>query len=79
MEKHFEKALQYVRENHRWSEACEAYALEIINVYRCPIDSASDEIASEICDLMDEYGKDNDLPEDWWREFGDEDDIFFKL
>ena len=32
-----------------------------------------------ISDLMDEYGADNDLPEGWWLDEGDEDDIFMQL
>jgi len=79
MKEHFEKAIQYVRENASWSKACEEYALEIIGKYRCPIDQASSEIAEEIRDLMEEYGVANDLPDGWWYEFGDEDSVFFKL
>jgi len=52
MKEHFEKAIQYVRENASWSKACEEYALEIIGKYRCPIDQASSEIAEEIRDLI---------------------------
>ncbi len=74
----FEKALQYVRDNHEWSEACEAYALETVEKMRCPIDQASDEIENEICVLMDNFGYENDLPDDWWSDWS-VDDIFFKL
>lgn len=30
----------------------------------------------EICDQMEEYGDDNDLPEGWWLEDTDVDEIF---
>ena len=60
---HFEKAIQYVRENRTWSEAEEAVALERINSLRSSIGSASSEIAMSISDLMEEYGAENDLPE----------------
>lgn len=79
MDKEFEKAIQYVRENKSWSEAQDARALEIINQFRCGISQADDCISDEIHDLMEEYSQDNDLPEGWWYEFGDEDDIFFAL
>jgi hypothetical protein len=76
---HYEKAIEYVRENKSWSETCEQYALEIIGQFRYPIEQASDEIDSEITELMNDYGRMNNLPEDWWYEFGDTDDVFFKL
>ena len=76
---HYEKAIEYVRENKSWSEACEQYALEIIGEKRCPIQQASDEIDCAIVDLMNEYGEENNLPENWWWEFGNTDDVFFKI
>lgn len=30
---------------------------------------------SDIIDLLEEYGQDNGLPEGWWLEYGDIDDI----
>lgn len=79
MNEHFDKAIQYVKEKHTWSDACVQHALEIIEECRCPIDQASDEISYEIHDLMEEYGQDNDLPEGWWYQYGDEDDVFWEL
>lgn len=76
---HYEKALQYVRENQPWTASEEDAALDIINRYRCNIEQASPSIADEICDLMEEYGEENDLPEGWWYDYGDIDDVFFKL
>jgi hypothetical protein len=77
--KHFEKAIEYVRENKTWSNACEQHAWELIERFRCPISQASDEIDGAIADLMNDYGEMHDLPEDWWWDFGNTDDIFFKL
>ena len=76
---HLDKALQYVRDNHRWSDAEEQVALERINAFRCDISSAYPSIADEINDLMEEYGQDNDLPEGWWYEFADTDEVFINL
>ena len=32
-----------------------------------------------IYDLMEEYGADNDLPEGWWLNYGDESDVLAEL
>lgn len=79
MDRHFEQALEYVRKNRTWSEAEEAVALERINHFRCGIQQASSSISEEIHDLMEEYGEEHDLPEGWWNEIGDEDEVFMKL
>lgn len=79
MEKHYEKAIQYVRDNRNWYEDEESVALRHIDEMRCPLSFAAPSIAENIADLMDEYGEDNDLPDGWWHEFGDEDDIFMAL
>ena len=74
-----EKAIQHVRENKTWSDAEECVALDKINNMRCDINQASDKIACEIHDLMEEWSADNDMPEGWWYEEANEDDIFFSL
>lgn len=79
MERHFEQALEYVRKNHTWSEAEEAVALERIDHLRCGLQYVDSSISEEIHDLMEEYGEEHDLPEEWWYEIGDEDDVFMKL
>lgn len=79
MDKHLQEALKFVRDNKNWSSAEEAVALERIGEMRCGIDHASPKICENIAELMDEYGEREDLEEDWWREYGDEDDIFFML
>ena len=74
-----EKAIQYVRENKTWTEAEERVALDKINKIRCNINQASDKIACEIHDLMEEWSADNGMPENWWWEYESEDSIFWKL
>lgn len=33
----------------------------------------------KIIDLLEEYGQDNDLPEEWWSRYADIDDIVLEL
>ena len=40
---------------------------------------SEDDIYDEIYDCMEQYGEDNDLPEGWWMEYGEIDDIFVML
>ena len=72
-------SVKYVKENKTWSDALEQVALERINQFRCDIRQACPQIADEIHDLMEEYADEHDLPEGWWYEVTDEDDIFFSL
>ena len=76
---HLDKALQYVRDNHRWSKEEEQHALKVMEEYRCSIYHASNTISDEIEELMDYYGQENDLPDDWWRDLIDEDEVFINL
>ena len=76
---HYEKALNYLRKNHTWSEAEEAAALERIDHQRCSLDYAAPAIAEAIADLLEEYGQDNDLLEGWWMEYGTAEDYFFEM
>ena len=75
----FEQAIQYVRENKTWNDGEDFAALETIDNYKCDIGQANRKIADEIIDLMEEFGENNGLPEGWWYEYGDEDDVFFEL
>jgi hypothetical protein len=45
--------------------------------HRLPAATGLDD--GKIIDLLEEYGEDNDLPEGWWEEYGDIDDILMKL
>lgn len=79
MKEHFKKAIQYVRDNKTWRGYAEEEALNYMNEMRCGIVRADHDICEEIADLMEEYGEDNDLPEGWWLEIGNEDDVFFEV
>lgn len=79
MNKDIEKAIQYVRDNKTWSDAEERVALDNIDHMRCDLAQASNKIYCAIHDLMEEWSADNDMPEDWWWEYVNEDDIFFML
>ena len=37
------------------------------------------ELEDKIYDLLEEFGDDNDLPECWWEEFGDIEDVFMLI
>lgn len=37
------------------------------------------ELEEKIRDLLDEYGEDNDLDEDWYLEYGDIEDFFMDI
>ena len=43
---------------------------------RCPANMV-DGIAEHLSDLMNEYAADNDLPEDFWTENYDDDDVVY--
>lgn len=76
-----EQALQYVREHKTWTEEQETRALLEIDHSRCPLRMTHDgrEIEEGIHDLMEEYSDENYLPEEWWYEEGDAEDIFWLL
>lgn len=68
-----EKSLKYVRKyvdiedlNYKRCKAMEM---------RCPFSLTYPIMTDDIADLLEEYGEDNDLPEGWWCEYGDIDDI----
>ena len=77
----WEKAIQYVRENKTWTDAEEEVALDMMDRMRCPLNmtSTGTGICDKIRDLLNEYGEENNLAEDWWLDFGTEEDLFFKL
>lgn len=71
--KELEKALDYVRKhiNMSYINNCIVRAMEM----SCPFSTSFPTSTDEIIDLLEEYGQDNDLPEGWWCECGDIDDI----
>lgn len=74
-----EKALQYVRDNQTWSDADDASAYERVCNLHSPVSVVSPAICNEIHDIMEEYSAENDLPEGWWYEHYNEDEIFMLL
>ncbi len=70
----FEKAALYAVSQLDETEI--DYALHQMDKCRIPAGTVSG-ISEKICDCMEEYGDDNDLPEGWWLEYGDEDDVLF--
>ena len=80
-EEHLKKAIEYVKEHiHKRVKDYEfERAYDIMDECRCPLDHASDTIVDAIRDLMDDYTLDEDLPEDWWYEYTDIEDIFWEL
>lgn len=71
--KELEKALVYVRTSidMEYINKCIVSSMEM----RCPFSIAYPLVADDISDLLEEYSEDNDLPEGWWLEYGDIDDI----
>lgn len=74
-----DNALDYVREHLEQDEIDEIRA-QIDRSYRYHM-NPSDCCAfnSRVEELLEEYGEDNDLPEDWWMYEGDIDDWLLKL
>lgn len=73
----FKKALQYVKDNVEQIDV--EHALHHMNRENIPLRLADDTLGMKIYDLMEEYGADNDLPEGWWLDECDEDEIIFKV
>ena len=55
-------------------------ALDLMNMYRCPLDFANDTVSDHIRDLADEFERENDLDDNWYFDtFDNDEDVFFKL
>ena len=68
-----DKALDYVRENVDMQHV--GYMIVQSKLQRMPVSSMYASFTDDVQDLLEEYGQDNDLPEGWWMEHGDIDDI----
>ncbi len=74
-----DKALDYVRENMDEDDMAILHA-EMNKCYKMHLIPDSDTMdCTKVIDLLEEYGDDNELPEGWWEEYGDIDDILLKL
>lgn len=81
MNKTLKEAIQFVRDHRTWSDDMESCALQAVDRFRCPLNLtyAGGFICDEIHDLMEEYSDENGLPEGWWQEETDEEQIFWEL
>lgn len=81
MNKTLKEAIQFVRDHRTWSDETESRALQAVDHMRCPLRITYDGglIVDEIHDLMEEYSLENGLPEGWWFEQMDEEQIFWEL
>ena len=77
MTRQMKDAIAYARENIDREEI--VYAIFKMDKYRCPLRQTGTNLDMKISDLMEEYSADNDLPEGWWLEEMDIDDIIFEL
>lgn len=75
--KMIDKALEYVRKN---------IDIDYINdivlkgmQMRCPPSLVDVSLATKISDLLDDFAMDNDLPDDWWCETCDIDEIIERI
>jgi hypothetical protein len=77
METHIEKALDYVRNEVDITDVNNAVckALEM----RMPVSVYAPSLTDNISDLLEEYGQDNDLPEGWWCECCDIDELIERI
>lgn len=71
------KALDYIRQNVDIGYV--NYLVRNAKGMRYPTGYLDPVFAGLIYDLLEEYGEDNDLPEGWWLEQGDIDDIIEQL
>lgn len=74
---HLDKALKYVREHIDFQDVRN----KIVNTMEmlCPFSVSYPTLADDIVDLLEEYGEDKYLPECWWCEYGDIDDIIVQI
>lgn len=72
-----EKAIEHVRRNVDLQDVLIAKLNMELN--REPLYHVNNTLRDEIYDLMEEYGSDNELPEGWWLNRYDEEDILMCL
>ena len=72
------EALDYVREQLDPDELLVYKTTVSKNLnHRLPVVTSLDD--GKIIDLLEEFGSDNDVPEGWWMDYGEIDDILLKL
>lgn len=69
-----EKAIKFLLENIDGDWCLQVYTYMFNN--HLPMNVADSKMSYTIMDLLEEFGEDNDLPEGWWYEIGDDCDWF---
>jgi hypothetical protein len=72
-----DKALGYVRKNID-IDYINHIVLKSMQM-GCPPSMVDSPLADNVRDLLDDYSTDNDLPNDWWCEWGDIDEIIDRI
>ena len=70
-------AIDYVRSHVDMDEV--RLAIKKMDEQREPLFIVNSQLSDSIYDLMEEYGQDHDLPENWWLVEHDEESILFEL
>ena len=70
-------AIDYVRSHVDMDEV--RLAIKKMDEQREPLFRVNSQLSDSIYDLMEEYGQDHDLPENWWLSEHDEESILFEL
>mgnify|MGYP007069885704 CR=1 FL=1 len=78
MTKTLKKAIAYVRQQLDEDDIAIIHA-NINKAYRAHLMPENLCDYGKVMDLLEEYGEDNDLPEGWWEEECDINDILFEL
>jgi hypothetical protein len=74
---HIEKAIKYIRENVDMEHV--GYMIVQSKLQRMPVSLMYASFTDDVQDLLEEYGQDNDLPEGWWANECDIDEIIEML
>ena len=74
--RHFEKAVAYVRENVDMADVAQA---KVKMGEKNPLFRINHALCDQIYDLMEEYGEEHDLPEGWWLDEADEEEVLLML
>lgn len=73
MDKTMKKAIEHIKKSINVLDL--EMALHTANKQKEPLSYIDEELADDIYDALEEYGDDNDLPEGWWMEYGEIEDI----
>ncbi len=73
----FQKALHYVKDNVEQIDI--EHALHHMDIDHAPLRLIDETLNMKMYDLMEEYGADNELPEGWWLDECDEDELIYKV